>query len=104
MEGEKSIKNINEDRDRRRKWKKHLYNMIKYSWLSYLDLHYLDYNCGTDGPGIVLVYKDGTIECWDHNEGGTGFWRYLYKDGRPYGLMKIENSELEETIEDYISR
>lgn len=88
------------------KEKKAMFNKIKYAWLTSLDLFYTGDECGTDGPSICLVYKNGSYEYFDHSRTGNGYCKYMYLNGSSVanGQMRIDSICLNSAVEEYIKK
>ncbi|MBR6147088.1 MAG: hypothetical protein IKQ44_01895, partial [Lachnospiraceae bacterium] len=83
-----------------------IYDRIRYSWLTSLDLFYVGDDNGSDGVAIQLLYMNGDSEFFDSCEHGSGFTKYIYssKSRTVKGQMQINSSKLEKTIDKYIEK
>lgn len=86
--------------------KNELYNLIKKSWLTSLNLFYTGDDNGTDGIEIHLLYSNGDTEYFSVKERDDVFTKYIYsKDSQiPLGRIQIKNNKLENAINGYITR
>lgn len=77
---------------------KRIYDIIKRSWI-FVDFLAGD-DCGPDGPGLVIIYNDGTRDSWicterNHNR----YYSYNYRWGGTSEALK--SNELLRIIESY---
>lgn len=77
-----------------------IYSIIKHSWLS-VDFIVGD-ECGADGPNILIVYTDGSMDSWECEEREhTRYMEYQHINGWGTTVVCIKSKKLLSIIESY---
>jgi len=80
--------------------KNEVYAVLKHSMIN-VDFMVGD-ECGSDGPGVYIVYNDGTYETWGCRETDhTYFYRYYYWDKWGQTSVAVHSKKLLSIIEKY---
>ncbi len=80
--------------------KEKIYSIIKHSWIG-VDFMVGD-ECGSDGPNILIIYTDGSMDSWGCAESNhTSYRKYQYINGWGSTAVWFKSKKLLSIIESY---